>query len=113
MTTKKVTSVAELAGILRTVFLLGKKDSLPIRITDPKGRYICQIEKDDPSRWAKTAYADSFAFTKKLCTKQEWERMSMAKQLELCDCWEALTIFEYLHVSYDEGNRFDIEDYEC
>jgi hypothetical protein len=113
MATRKVTSVAELAGILRTIFLLGKTEKLPLRITDPHGKFICEIEKNDPSRWVKTPYADSFACTKQLCTKQEWDRMSMAKQFELCDCWEALAIFEYLHVSYDAGHRFQIEDYEC
>lgn len=113
MTIKKVASVTELASILRTIFLFHKKENLPMKILDPDRQYICVIQNNDETQWIKTPYNDSFAYTKKLCTKQEWDRMPIAKQVELCDCWEALAIFEYLHKSYDSGNRFHIQDYEC
>ncbi len=114
MTTKKITSVADLAGILRTIFLLKKnREQLPIRITDTKGAVICDVTFEDEYKWVETPYSQSFAFTKKLCTKEEWNKMTPAQQVELCDCWDALAIFEYLHVAYDKGRRFRIRNYEC
>ena len=39
--------------------------------------------------------------------------MDIVEQVKLCDCWEALAVMEYLDVGYDDGNRFEIDEYEC
>lgn len=114
MTVKKIESVTQLAGLLKSIFIGGRfyKD-LPVEVQDGKGRAIITITAEDPSRWVPTPYQESFASTRKLCTKKEWETLSPAKQVDLCDCWESLAVMEYLDLAYDSGNRFEVADYEC
>ena len=92
MTTRTIPSVVALAGLLKSIFVSGRfQKTLPIQIVDPKGNKVCEIHKEDPERWVRTNYKDSIA----------------------CVRWEALAVMEYLDVGYDDGNRFEIDEYEC
>ena len=114
MTTKPITSVVSLAGLLKSIFVSGRfKKDLPMQIVDPKGNAVCEIRTEDPERWIRTNYKDSIACTRKLCTRSQWDKMDIVQQVKLCDCWEALAVMEYLDVGYDVGNRFEIDEYEC
>ena len=114
MTTKTIPSVVALAGLLKSIFISGRfKKDLPMQLVDPKGNNIAVIRAEDPERWIRTSYKDSIACTRKLCTRSEWDKMGIIKQINLCDCWEALAVMEYLDVGYDDGNRFEIDEYEC
>ena len=83
-----------------------------MQIVDPKGNKVCEIHEEDPERWIRTNYKDSIACTRKLCTRSQWDKMDIVQQVRLCDCWEALAVMEYLDVGYDDGNRFEIDEYE-
>lgn len=114
MSVRKISSVVALAGLLKSIFVGGRfQKELPMDLTDNEGNKICRICKDDPQRWVPTPYSQSYAATRKLCTKKEWETMSTVEQINLCDCWEALAVMEYLDAAYDDGARFNIEEYEC
>lgn len=114
MTTKTIPSVVALAGLLKSIFISGRfKKDLPMQIVDPKGNPVCVIRAEDTERWIRTNYKDSLACTRKLCTRSQWDKMDIVQQIRLCDCWEALAVMEYLDVGYDEGNRFEIDEYEC
>ncbi|MGI6031080.1 MAG: hypothetical protein ACOX7F_06215 [Eubacteriales bacterium] len=108
---KKITCVEDLEGILRQQFLRGFYDaSLPLEIQDAEGRPICTIRKDDPDRWQKTPYEYSYAASKKLCSQQRWDSMHITQQIELCDCWYALAVSEYLEPAVEAGREFDLAD---
>lgn len=57
MTTKTITSVVSLAGLLKSIFVSGRfKKDLPMQIVDPKGNAVCEIRTEDPERWIRTNY---------------------------------------------------------
>ncbi len=94
MTTKTITSVVSLAGLLKSIFVSGRfKKDLPMQIVDPKGNAVCEIRTEDPERWIRTNYKDSIACTRKLCTRSQWDKMDIVQQVKLCDCWEAWNIW--------------------
>lgn len=106
---KKIHSVEDLAGILRQQFLNGFYDKqLPLEVLDPHGTLICTIKAEDSEKWVRTPYEYSFASTQKLCSRQQWEEMTTPQQVELCDCWYALAVCEYLEPALDEGKEFDL-----
>lgn len=106
---KKIHSVEDLAGILRQQFLNGfYNDQLPLEVLDPHGTRICTVKAGDSEKWVRTPYEYSFASTQKLCSRQQWEEMTTPQQVELCDCWYALAVCEYLEPALDEGREFDL-----
>ena len=100
MTTKTITSVVSLAGLLKSIFVSGRfKKDLPMQIVDPKGNAVCEIRTEDPERWIRTNYKDSIAcITQAVLRARSGTRWTLSQQVKLCDCWEALAVMEYLDV---------------